>query len=283
MSEKNQPPLQGRQRDRTSQPPATVRPDLSNVSSLRSLILELIRKNPHYSPKQICTILELDYYKYSGYVRKEKCLAKRDTATVTPHDTHRNRLVWDLVEWNVYRQSLVPNPKGDWHLNERNKLLFYHGENGSILWHNTGRIELFLRGHFNMGYAKQLFCKAFDPIINDWKEINQVLDKGELVGRHHTFALAQASPRFQIDYFARSHGMTIYNDASHSKAIEVDEQKPFWLDELRKIGDDFKENMASHMALLQKMSEFQTRLAESRPFHARVSELLKKVLRFADE
>jgi hypothetical protein len=265
------------------QPPPTVRSSSCNVPSIRAKIQELLRENPHYSPKQICAILELDYHEYSGYVRKEKCIATRYTVTVTNHDTHRNRLIWKLPEWKAYHQSIISNPKCDWHISTRNKLLFYHGENGSILWHNTGRIELFLRGHFNMGYAKQLFCKAFDPIINDWKEIRPVLDRGELVGRHHTFALDQAIPRFQIDYFARSHGVTIYNDASHSKAIEVDEQRPFWLDELQKIGEDFKHDMAAHMNLLNQMSKIQTRLAESRPFHVRMFELLKKVLRFADE
>jgi hypothetical protein len=192
-------------------------------------------------------------------------------------------VIWNIPDWNSRRASLVADPKWNWHLSERNRLLFYHHENGSILWHNTNRIELFFKGSFNVGYVKQLFCEAFDPVINDWKQIFSVLDKGELVGRHHTFALAEAIPHFQIDYFARSHGLTIYNDASHSKAIEVDEQRPFWLDGLQKIGEDFRHDMAAHMNLLNQMSKIQTRLAESRPFHVRMLELLKKVLRFADE
>jgi len=237
-------------------------------------------ENPHYTPRQICEKLGLEYSKYSGYVRKEKSLSKCYTVTVPLHDTHRNRFVWNAPEWKSHREALVCKTESGWNLSRGNRLLFYHGEKGSVLWHNTGKIELFLRGSFNLGYAKQLFCRAFYPILKDDKKVDLVLSRGELVGRHHTFGLERSIPRFHIDYFAHSLGLTIYNDASHSNAIEVNEKKPFWLDKLWKIGEDFERNMNSHMTLLNQMSELQMRIDKSRSFSARLLDSMKKVLKF---
>jgi hypothetical protein len=235
-------------------------------------------ENPYYTPRQICEKLGLDHSEYSGYVRKEKSLSKRYTVTVTPHETHRNRFVWNVPEWNNYRNALICKTEFGWNICRHNRLLFYRDEKGSVLWHNTDKIELFLKGPFHLGFVKQLFCKAFNPVVSDWKEVDFVLSKKELVGRHHTFGLGQPLPRFHIGYFTRSLGLTIYNDASHSNAIEVDEQKPFWLDEMREIGEGFKEDMNRHMTLLNQMCELQIRIAKSRPSLAKLFELLKKVL-----
>ena len=89
-----------------------------------------------------------------------------------------------------------------------------------------------------------------------------MFDGGQIESRHHTFTISEKIPRFQIDYFAGSHGLTILNDNSHKKAIEVVETRPFWLEALEEISVDFKENMAKHMQLLDAMTTLQHQMNE---------------------
>jgi hypothetical protein len=201
----------------------------------------------------------------------------RYRVTTTPHHTHRNTVTWTIPQWNGQREKCVSQPGHGWALNKRNKLLHFKDEDGSILWHNTNRVELFLKRESNSAIVKRLFCKAFDSFIPDWKEIDSILNEGEFTGRHHTFKIGDILPSFSIPYFARSHGLTIYSDGSHPDAIEVNETKPFWLNEMRQIGEDFKQNMASHMSLLNEMAKMQRELSNS-AFSARLLRVLRKGL-----
>jgi len=54
------------------------------------------------------------------------------------------------------------------------------------------------------------------------------------VGRHMVFNVVFSIPRFRIDHYKNSHGLTIYSDSSHPKAIEVCETIPIWLRPLEK-------------------------------------------------
>jgi hypothetical protein len=97
-------------------------------------------------------------------------------------------------------------------------------------------------------------------MISSIQEIEEIFDLGRVEGKHHTFHVGERVPRFQIDYFADSHGLTILSDNSHRESIEVVETQPFWLDVLQKIGINFREDMDRHMRLLDAMSKIQRQI-----------------------
>jgi hypothetical protein len=181
------------------------------------------------------------------------------------HDSHRNLYVWNLSQLIELKDKIQVSPRSyGWNYHTRNKLLFLHDDDlGSFLWHNTNRIELYLKGKPLTARAKTLFCKAFfsDQLVSDIREIDKIFNMGHIERKHHVFFIGEEVPRFQIDYFASSHGLTILNDRSHQESIEVVENKPFWLDDLQKIGADFKENMDKHMQLLDAMDKMQQQIS----------------------
>lgn len=251
-----------------AEPTATLRLKSSNTS-IRSRIHNLVLENPYVSTSEICKELELSYKKYKRYVRKEKCVAKRYTVTGNAHETHRNKYVWNIPQWRKYREQLEETAfHFGWNYSPRNKLWFYNYDGlGSILWHNTNRIELFIRGKTTLAKAKQLFNYGFfaNHLVKDYQEIDQVFNQGAIETKHHTFNIGHKLPRFQIDYFTGSHGITIYTDGSHPKQVEVAETKPFWLEELHHIQNNFKTDMKQHMKLLanlNRISEKQIEITE---------------------
>lgn len=249
-----------------TEPNPTVRFSACNI---REGIRNLLRQNPKFSTKKICSMLGLPYPIYKGYVRKEACIFRRESVThvtVTPEHSHRNKYVWKIEAWEGIKAKLSK----PWKYSQTNRLWFFHDDIlGSILWHNTNRIELLLKGRLQLARVKELFCHAFLDYVTI-HEIDQVFGQGVIESRHHVFPISQQLPKFEIDYFAGSHGLTVYSDGSHKNAIEVSETKPFWLEELHEIGDNFKQDMNRHMALLDTMNQ---KVAEKEP------KLLGKILR----
>lgn len=254
-----------------SRPPPTVRSKRGNAMSKRAKIWNYVLDHCHLpgfeyaTTKDICEEIGLDYEINKNYVRKERCLAQqRYTVTVTPHDTHRNKYVWQLPQWRHYKNKLEEAEYHyGWSYSKHNKLWFYRDNIlGSILWHNTDRIELFLRGSPQLAKAKTLFNNVFfrNHLVDDFKEIDRLFNTGKIETKHHTFEIGEKLPRFEIDFFAGSHGLTLYTDDSHPKSLEVSESKPFWLDELHEIKDSFKTDMAEHMTLLSDMQKLQKEL-----------------------
>jgi len=270
-----------------SRPPATVRLKSGNSLSKRALIHRYVLAHCHLpefqyvTTKDICEEIGLDYETNKNYVRKERCVAQnRYTVTVMEHDSHRNKFVWQLPEWRHYKDTMEEAEfHYGWNFSKHNKLWFYHDSTlGSILWHNTDRVELFLRGSPQLAKAKQLFNNGFfrNHLVDDFKEVDRVFNIGRIETKHHTFEIGEKLPRFQIDYFAGSHGLTLYTDGSHPESLEVSETKPFWLDELYEIKDGFKTDMAEHMTLLTDMRKLQKQL-EKKATH---KTLLDRVRRF---
>ncbi len=163
---------------------------------------------------------------------------------------------------NKFLRTILVQAANSIAIGKHNKLWFFHEDRlGSVLWHNTNRIELLLSGKKDVARAKTLFCRAFLDMIGDIKELDQQFLKGEIETKHHVFKIGESLPLFNIDFFAASHGLTIYTDGSHPDSLEVSEAKPFWLDELHEIRQGFKEDMGKHMELLNQMKTMQDRLA----------------------
>jgi hypothetical protein len=95
------------------------------------------------------------------------------------------------------------------------------------------------------------------------KELNRMFDKGKIESKHHTFLIGGRLPKFQIDYFTSSHGLTIYTDGSRPKSMEIEETIPFWLIDLRQIGATFETNIAKHMELIDMIRKY--RLEVTKP------------------
>jgi hypothetical protein len=274
-------PIMANTTDSQQRPHPTPRSRNNYSGTLAAQIREIIRLNPYFSTKRICAELHLDHRKYSQYVRNQKSLLKHNKCNKLQHDSHRNLIVWNLPQLDKLKEKIQANPRSHgWNYNSGNRLLFFHDDHlGSILWHNTNRIELYLKGKPLVAKAKTLFCRAFflNQIIPNIREIDRIFDLGRVERKHHTFIIGKKVPRFQIDYFANSHGLTILSDNSHKESLEVVETQPFWLDTLQKIGIDFRESMDKHMQLLDAMNKIQRQIDKrvGRSLLQRIKHLLR--------
>lgn len=246
------------------EPQITPRSKKSYDGNLAESIRELLRQNPNFTTKYICKKLHLAYEKHGQYVRNQKSLFRRNKCNKLQHETHRNVYVWILPELNEFKEKICVNPKHyGWNYHSRNRLLTFHkNQFGSILWHNTNRIELFLKGKPMPSRAKTLFCRAFfsDNLISDLHKVEELFNLGKTRSKHHTFSIGEKIPRFHIDYFGNSHGLTILSDNSHKDSVEIVETQPFWLHTLLSISDDFRADMAKHMQLLDRMNRITVQL-----------------------
>jgi hypothetical protein len=93
------------------------------------------------------------------------CLCRKallQALPVTPHETHRNKFVFNLSEWRTYRETLSKGFKG-WSFGQKDELWSYNDEQSSILWHDTDRAELLVKGKPLLAKVETVFAHAFLP------------------------------------------------------------------------------------------------------------------------
>ena len=99
--------------------------------------------------------------------------------------------------------------------------------------------------------VKSLFCRAFELLMSKKLLLSHVEGRLREVGRHMVFDVGVPMPRFRIDYYRKSHGLTVYSDVSHHTAVEFAESTPIWF---RKLEDHIEEQ-AKLIKMFQAESE----------------------------
>lgn len=224
--------------------------------SIRRQVFKLLETKPSLKPKPICKRLGLSYEKHGQYVANLRSHWKSNYdygSALKAQNPHRRVFVWECV--NGDRSQAVEH--GWVEVANRNGVMVYRGDRGSVHWYKGGLVRLYLRGAVQVARAKELFCRAF-RFLDDETLMPFVDAPLREESRHWVFEVGAHVPRFDIRKFERSHGIRIYADKSHRTAIEVEETQPFWIDELKEtlaeFGDvqsEFGVNIKEHLRLIK--------------------------------
>jgi len=250
--------------------------------SIRQRVFEILRRNPYYKAKYICSLLELNYKEHGRYINKLKSDFHYYYKIGLPQKPHKRVFVWDCVvedfgERERFRGIALNygwrQPVGE----QRNPFLVYRGSHGSVHWYKSGKVLLYLRGSLMLARVKELFSEAF--VFLPKAMLLRYLDTPiREESRHIIFDVGGPMPRFDIRYYEKTHGLRIYTDGSHPQALEVAETAPFWLDDFKLVVQEFGKEIRAHMALIQEWQ----REAKERREEQTIWNKLKEFLRVRD-
>ena len=73
---------------------------------------------------------------------------------------------------------------------------------------------------------------------------------------HSIIETGQVLPKTKIDYFKKTHGLTIkLGDGSHPTSVEIEQTEPFWFNKIEKIIDKLGIQINSHLDLVKLWRE----------------------------
>lgn len=223
-----------------------------NIPSVRKQVFELWTENSLSTAKPICKFLGLEYKDHGRYVNRLLSEFRYYYVRGSPQRPHRCVFVWECVEGDRDMALGV-----GWRRSKnRNGFLVFEGSGGAVHWYQGGKVMLYLKHGLPVGKAKELFSRAFGSVVVSDEYLCRLLDAPmKTTDRHYVFDVAKKGerlPRFKIDRFTKSHGLTIYTDGSHPSAIEVREQEPFWLQKFGEVTEAFGDQIKSHLNLVEE-------------------------------
>jgi hypothetical protein len=239
--------------------------------SIRQKVYRLWTENQCLKARQICKTLGLLYKEHGNYVNKLLSTFRSNTnfgLPLDPQELHKRIFSWE----NVPRQSLLEylcckeqdltkeklTTAGWIKVSNRNSMLKFPNRRGTVHWYKGGRVLIYLKKRLSLAQAKELFSRAFNWL--DGKTLSRYLDVPlREESRHWVFEVGETLPRFDVPKFKASHGIRVYSDKSHPKAVEVEETIPFWIDEFRDVAESFGETVnhfgieiEEHMKLIRQ-------------------------------
>jgi hypothetical protein len=224
-------------------------------NSIRQKVYRLWTENQCLKARKICETLGLRYQEHGNYVNNLLSTFRSNThfgLPLEPQELHKRIFSWE----NVPRQSLLKHlcckeqdltkekltTVGWIKVSNRNSMLKFPNRRGNVHWYKGGRVFIYLKKPVNLAQAKELFSRAFSWL--NGKTLSQYLDVPlREESRHWVFEIGETLPRFDIRKFKASHGIHIYSDKSHPKAVEVEEIIPFWINEFRDAAESFGETV----------------------------------------
>ena len=217
------------------------------VDSLRKKILGAWVKNPYNTASKICSDLQLDYKQHGNYINRLLSEFRSYYNFGSPQEAHLPE--HRVFEWEkIAREELPGQGELDRRLKfwgwepvaNRNNMWVFKDARGSVHWYKEGLVRLYLKGELQIAKVKELFCRAFRWFTP--QDLRKYLDVPmKEVYKKWTFEVGAPVPRFDIRNFERSHGIRIFTDGSHPRAVHIGESAPFWLDEQRQVNTEFGE------------------------------------------
>jgi hypothetical protein len=219
--------------------------------SIRQKVYRLWTENQQLKARKICAALGLKYKEHGNYVNNLLSTFRSNAnlgLPLEPQELHKRTFSWENItreyllehlccqEHNLTREKLT---KLGWKKSSnRNSMLSFPNWRGTVHWYKGGRVLLYLKKPLLLANAKELFSRAFNWF--DGKTLSKYLDVPiREESRHWVFEIGEPLPRFDVRKFKASHGIHIYSDKSHPKAVEVEETIPFWIDEFRETAQSF--------------------------------------------
>ena len=233
----------------------------SYVQSLRQQTFRFWKDNPYISAQKLCRELKISHKKHGqtirNYLSQFRCNYNFGSLQGSHNFAVRHRRVFEILEAVVLsedreKSALVCGWKVT---SNKNRMLFFNGRNGSVVWYRNGLVLIYLQGMAPLARVKKLFWEAFS-FLGD-KECIRLSDLIKPRNRHNVFELGEKVPRFDIRYFEASHGLRIKSDGTHPTAIEVEESEPLYLAKydhiLEKFGEEvgkFGKEIDAHLDLI---------------------------------
>lgn len=120
----------------------------------------------------------------------------------------------------------------------KNRWLLWSDQIGRMMWFETRRVNIYVRGSATLGRIKQLISNGFfnTGLISELKVLEQVFKIFKFKGAHYVFNAGQSLPRMNIEAFERSHGIRIkIGDKSHPRGVEVISRCPDWAERIEQL------------------------------------------------
>ena len=201
-----------------------------NLSENRLRITERIRnyfmQYPNSKPKRACKDLKIDYNKYKNMISTVKGSVRKYYGFGRPHRPHKR--VWTpkeplgVDELELLRRVCVDEKvRGRWYRSSnRNKMMCFIGDRASVKVWETGTVRV--EPHVAM--SEKDLADFFFNTLNvaagiPFESANMLADSLVTVSQHRVFPVGEPLPRFKIDHYKKSLGLTIYTDDSHPYAV----------------------------------------------------------------
>lgn len=238
--------------------------DSSDTLSLRERTYRAWVENPHISAKKLCSKWKISYKKHGhtlrNYLSQFRCHYIFGLPQKAQKLPHKRIFVWSSVERSEFAEAEAL--KHGWkRASNRNRMLSFSGDRGTVHWYLGGLVRLYLRGAVQIARAKELFGRAFSWFSS--ADLCKFLDiplKEEL--KQWVFEVGSPLPRFDIRSFEASHGLRFFSNGSNPKAVEVEETEPLYmakyeqlLDRLGSKIDRLGSEVDGHLDLIEKWKE----------------------------
>ena len=224
----------------------------SGERTLKEKTYTLFCQNSRIKAGQVCSFYHLLYEKHgqtiNNYLSEFKSNPKYGHIPSEPKNSpHCRKWVWNKV---VFSDEWKSEALSNGWKQSRNRMLVFRDKLGSVQWFETGTVNVLPKGSSRLADAKTLLCRAFswlDPI-----ELSRICDGSyREENRHWNFDVGVDLPRFKLDFFKKTHGLTIGSDGSHPGKLEVEETVPLYLQETNNTLSLFAENIRSHLELIK--------------------------------
>lgn len=246
---------------------SNVRVDYSSEErTLKEKTCILFCQNSRIKAKQVCSFYNLPYGKHgptiNNYLSEFRSNLKYGHIPSEPKNApHWRKWVWNKVLFcDKGRSEALSN--GWKESRNRNGMLVFKDKLGSVGWFQNGTVLVLLKGCSNLAMAKTLFCRAF-MWLSDLELSRYCEGSSREVGRHMVFFVGKEVPKFEIDYYKKSHGLRIFSDRSHTNAVEVEETEPLYLQGILRVQEMFKDNMNDHLVLVNSIGKAATSLEKA--------------------
>ncbi len=231
--------------------------DSSDCRSRRARIFQLLDKHPSLSPKELCSLMNLDYNLFGKQVtqRKYEWLhhyrvgvgSKGSKPDGQHHVTCRGwvpksleRRVVDCENRKILSYTGVTDDAVavGWELSKnRNRVLLWKKDPnlGRIEWWENGKVSVYVRAPINMGRVKQLLFQAFfgTGLICDMRFFDKFTVGFTWSGSHDVWNASQKLPYLVIKGYERSGIKAIkLGDRSHPYSVEIEWATPEWADKV---------------------------------------------------
>ena len=237
----------------------------SEERSLKEKTYALFCQNHGIKAKQVCSFYHIDYTKLgqtiNNYLSKLRSNPNYGHIPSEPKNApHCRKWVWNKVVFSDERKSEALS-NGWKQSRNRNRMLMFRDKLGSVQWFETGTANVMPKGSSRLADAKSLLCRAFS-----WLDVMELsrLCEGSIreVSRHLVFDVGVNLPRFKLEFFKKTHGLTIRSDGSHPGKIEVEETVPLYLQETNRTLQEtnktlnlFAENIRAHLKLVEVLTK----------------------------
>jgi len=231
----------------------------SHTLSIRSRVFHSLDKNHELLPKQLCKLLDLDYKLHGGYVRHLRGAWKCD---------YKNRQALKCLSFHnvrgwIYALKLMDRGgavgKGWLLTRARNRMLLWKGVFGRVEWHETGRVNVWIRKPATAGRAKQLLADAFfaTGLIDDVQVFDLWANSLRFKGSHVVYDVGERLPYAKVEYLKDALSVVVkMGDVTHPTGLEIEFAYPNWAERNELLLQQASKALELNNQQIQQFNEF---------------------------